>query len=517
MYNYNLGIAFERVAEQYPGNIALKFADTDSVTYEQLNQYVNRCARYLLNVGVHQRDVIAIGGDKKLATFVAILASLKIGVVYTVFDPDSPLERLRKILSRAAPELILADAGLIRGIAGVSGIPRERLIDFDVMFGDLVAEKYDSANLSETRRLSGENPAYIMFTSGSTGFPKGAVITHSNVLNLINWSRETYNTCPDDVFTNLNPLYFDNSVFDLYASLFSGAALVPFFKEVVADPKLLIDTVDKLQCTSWFSVPSLLIFLDTMRVFRKDNFNSINRFIFGGEGYPKAKLKNLYDVYADRAELHNVYGPTECTCICSSYRISSDDFSDLTGFPPLGRIADNFSYVILDANNEYVENGSTGELCLLGPNVGKGYYNDTERTAANFVKSPFITGYDEIMYRTGDMVRYQASDDKIYIVGRVDNQIKHMGYRIELEEIETALCQIPSVAQAAVVHGESRGLSQIVAILLTINEINEHIVRDELSKIIPNYMIPNQIYFDSELPKNANGKVDRQTLKARYL
>jgi D-alanine--poly(phosphoribitol) ligase subunit 1 len=254
-----------------------------------------------------------------------------------------------------------------------------------------------------------------------------------------------------------------------------------------------------------------------MKVLNERNMKKVKRYIFGGEGYPKSKLKELYDLYSSRAEFHNVYGPTECTCICSSYRITDSDFQDLQGFPPLGSMIKNFSYLILNEDNSPVKMNEYGELCLLGPNVGMGYYNDAERTRLNFVQNPMNRFYDEIMYKTGDLVKYDSSDNKIYIKGRKDNQVKHMGYRIELEEIETALCCLEDVSQAAVVHGESRGLSRIVAILSSSNDIDVSKIRKDLKSILPDYMIPASFHVVHELPKNANGKVDRLKLATDYL
>ena len=153
---------------------------------------------------------------------------------------------------------------------------------------------------------------------------------------------------------------------------------------------------------------------------------SIKRFIFGGEGYPKAKLKELFETYSDTSEFFNVSGPTECTCICSNYKLTADDFHDLQGFPPLGTIAANFSYLILNDENKLVSEGELGVLCLLGPNVGLGYYNDPGRTAASFVQNPYNPAFRQIMYKTGDLVRFDPGNGKLFIHGRKDNQIKHM-------------------------------------------------------------------------------------------
>ena len=481
MYDYNLALRFEAVVSQHGDRTAIWFSKDAHVTYAELNELSNRVARFLTASGVVKEDVVAISGNKSVVTFAAMIASLKLGCPYVMLDPDSPSERQRKIISTCRPRVVLAEADLASEI-----------------------DDLDSDNLAETRRVTGSNPAYIMFTSGSTGFPKGAVMTHVNVLNLINWSRETFSITPDDVLTNVNPLYFDNSVFDFYSALFNGATLVPLTKKETSDPKLLVEKIDAAACTLWFSVPSLLMFLQTMRATDGKHLRSIRRFIFGGEGYPKAKLKALFDTYSTTSEFFNVYGPTECTCICSSYRVTADDFNDLQGLPPLGHIAANFDYLIID-----------GELCLLGPNVGRGYYNDPERTAQSFVQNPAHDKFIDIMYRTGDLVRLDPADGKLYIEGRRDNQIKHMGYRIELEEIEAALHCLDYVSEAAVLHTSVEGLSRIVAVVA--GDFDNEQIRRDLKQIVPNYMVPSVFHREKMLPKNANGKVDRRQLAEKYV
>lgn len=158
-----------------------------------------------------------------------------------------------------------------------------------------------------------------------------------------------------------------------------------------------------------------------------------------------------------------------------------------------------------------------GELCLIGPNVGKGYYNDPDRTRQNFIQNPCNNQYHEIIYKTGDLVRYNTDDGKLYISGRADNQIKHMGYRIELEEIENALCRLDGINRAAAIHGTVRGLSRIAAVVTKSGNLAENQVINQLKEIIPDYMVPSDVFFVDELPKNANGKLDRRVLKATYL
>jgi D-alanine--poly(phosphoribitol) ligase subunit 1 len=514
MYKYNLGLAFEKVVEEHHGNTALKFSTACRISYIELNERANQIGHYLLDMGTHQMDVVGISGDKRLDTYACMLACLKIGAVYTMLDPDSPLERLNRIFSTCRPKALFVGSQLAENLADQN---EATIIRNDTPeFAAKIAE-FRPSSLDPVVDVVGTNPAYIMYTSGSTGIPKGAVMTHANLLNLIAWSIAAFDITSMDVFTNANPLYFDNSVFDFYSSLFSGACLVPLSKEVVSDAQSLVTAVDELECTSWFSVPSLLIFLQTMKAMNRDNMKGIKRIIFGGEGYPKSKLKKLYDTYSDRVQLFNVYGPTECTCICSSYRITEDDFEDMQGFSPLGKMIPNFSYLILDENCQKVPDNEVGELCLLGPNVGRGYYNDPDRTQLSFVQNPYNTDYTEFMYKTGDLVRYDPGDGKVYILGRKDNQIKHMGYRIELEEIETAISRLDYIAEAAVLHGNNRGFSQIIAVFSAENGKATTDTRMDLKRILPDYMIPTIFHQVEELPKNANGKTDRVSLAETYL
>lgn len=516
MYEYNLGIRFQAVARRRAGETAVWFGAGEVVGYGELNAAANRVARLLLARGVVRGDVVCLTGEKSLDTFAAMIACLKLGAAYCVLDPAMPAERLRKILATCAPRLLLAEREFLDAAAEVARALGLAVFEKGADEFRKAAARFDDSDLPETREVTGETPAYVMFTSGSTGFPKGAVMTHANVLNLVGWAAETYAITDDDRLTNVNPLYFDNSVFDFYSALFNGARLVPFSKAEVGDPKALVGKVAAGGCTLWFSVPSLLIFLQTMRATDGRNLGSISRFVFGGEGYPKAKLKQLFDAYRGGAEFFNVYGPTECTCICSSYRVTEEDFRDLQGLPPLGRIADNFAYLIVGEDGRPVAAGETGELCLLGPNVGKGYYNDPERTAASFVQNPANGRFREIMYRTGDMARLDPADGKLHIAGRRDNQIKHMGYRVELEEIEAALHCLDYVAEAAALHANVNGLSRIVAVVAARGETSDERLRRDLSRLIPAYMIPSAFHREGALPKNPNGKVDRRALSEKY-
>jgi len=517
-YIFNLGILFQNVVRQHGSRKALWYDTVTQVSYDELNQLANRIARYLNDsCEIARGNVVCISGNKSQISFASMLACLKLGAVYSVLDPDSPVERLHKIISTCRPKAFVAEDNLLDQLGGVMRELGIKRLSTSLETISPVLDSLSDANLQETATITSSNPAYIMYTSGSTGFPKGAVMTHANVINLIEWSHQTFGINCDDVQTNVNPQYFDNSVFDFYSTLFAGACMVPFNKEEVRDPRRLVDKVAAAGCTVWFSVPSLLIFLQTLRATDGKNLESIRSFIFGGEGYPKAKLKLLYDTYKHNSKFFNVYGPTECTCICSSCLLSDDDFIDLQGFPPLGRIAENFSTLIIDDSGREAAPGEVGELCLLGPNVGRGYYNDPDRTAAGFVQNPNNSSYPEIMYKTGDLVHHNLTDDKLYIHGRKDNQIKHMGYRIELEEIETAFHHLDYVAEAAVIHTRIGDISRLIAVLALKQDREDSRIRCDLKQIIPDYMIPTEYLRFKILPKNANGKIDRKRLQDQLL
>lgn len=507
MRAYNLGMLFEEVCMAYSDRPAVKSAG-NTWTYAEINRLANQLGVYLAKQGMGPGDVVAIVHTKEMASYALMLACLKRGIAYTNMDRDNPVQRAEAILRQCTPRILFADTRFPDDLCEAAqriGIPCCLLHRLDL-------EGCSPDNDPQTETFSGSRIAYIMFTSGSTGVPKGVAITHQNVLSFIEWTRTRYRIMPEDVFANLSPMYFDNSVFDFYTAFFTGACLAPVKKELLSNPKELVQAVETLGCTIWFSVPSMLIFLMTMRALTAGSFKTLRLITFGGEGFPKPELKKLFDLYQDRIEFINVYGPTEGTCICSSHTITPQIFENMEGLPSLGPINPNFEYVIIDENNQA---GPRGELCLLGPNIGIGYYKDPERSAQAFSLCFEHGFYGVPMYKTGDLV--YEENGLLFFIGRKDNQIKHMGYRIELEEIELALCRLESVRQAAVLYERvSQAYGKIVAFVAGDAGLSQNQVREELKKQLPDYMLPNVIMFYDVLPKNPNGKVDKKELRRRF-
>lgn len=502
----NLDIAFRAVVFQYETRVALFYPATGAkVTYGELSLLVDSIASTFWSKGLRRGQVVAIFHDKSPAAFAAMLACLRLGIIYTNLDPDSPWERLRKIITSCQPSLIVNAFHEIPFSSNLKDLGYQ-----DALHLRDVQTPAANDPLPELGPIGAGSAAYIMFTSGSTGMPKGAVMSHANLLWFIQWAQDRFSINPSDVFTNVNPIYFDNSVFDFYASIFSGATLTPIAPDQVRDTRLLVRLIEEACCTIWFSVPSLLVYLLTTRTLSGNSFPSIRKIIFGGEGFPKPKLKQLYELFSARAELENVYGPTECTCICSANTITSADFKDMQNLAPLGLLAPNFEYEILPLD---ATDPDFGVLFLSGPQVGLGYFNDLERTGAAFIQNPRHLLYSDIGYRTGDLVKKDARG-WLHFKGRADFQIKHMGYRIELEEVEAALNSLPEVKECAVIYQSlGGGLGQILAFTaMTSLETSQGLLQ-KIALILPPYMLPKRIVTLDFLPKNANGKVDRVALQ----
>lgn len=509
-YHYNLGSYFEEIASAHSRRPALRYSDR-VYTYGDLNRWVECLSALLLGRGCRRGDVIAIGHNKRPLSYALMLAALRLGVAYVNIDVGSPVARSSSILRVSGASLLFYDdpafEATMEELASLHG--REA-----VMLAEEHLPAISNSEREEQQRLrnlvDGASIAYIMFTSGSTGVPKGVAVTHQNVLHFIAWGVSCFGISDQDNFANLSPMYFDNSVFDFYIGLFSGASLSPVYREFLTSPYELVPFIGRMGCSIWFSVPSLLIYLMAMKAMTPAAMPSLRAIVFGGEGYPKVELQKLYGLFSGQASLVNVYGPTECTCICSAYPLSDRDFEDLTGLPPLGRLNPNFDYRILDDLDNDAE---IGELGLIGPNVAAGYFNDPERTAAAFHTLTDPARFMKRMYRTGDLVR--EVEGNLHFIGRKDNQIKHMGYRIELEEIEHALVKLSQVNQAAVVyHRTHTAYGKLIGFVACAETVDEKALLTSLAKLIPDYMVPSKLIVLPKLPKNPNGKVDRLQLRA---
>ncbi len=499
VYTPNLWTQFIEIAESEPESISFSFED-GKYTFFETQKRAQQLSQSLLNSGVKNGNVVGIFHDKSFDGFCLMLACLRIGSPYVNLDPNTPPKRLEKILKTCSPSIIV---NLITHLNWLTEIAQSgyKLLTID--------ELKESPKQLVIPTVTGNNPAYLMFTSGSTGMPKAAVISHSSLLNFISWAKDRFEINNQDRLTNVNPLFFDNSVFDFYASLFNGATLCPAPTNLLKNPLELVSWVNSQTCTIWFSVPSLLVYLLTMRALSQDNtMKSVRSVIFGGEGFPKSKLLKLFEIFSHQADLVNVYGPTEGTCICSAHTVTKQDFVAMNKLTTLGKLADNFDYFI-----ELMEESTNrGELILLGPQVCLGYFNSPEQTTSAFIQNPKHSNYRDIGYKTGDLVELDVNGN-FHFLGRKDFQIKHMGHRIELEEIEAAIASIENIDESAVTYEKlNDGMGRILLHFKGSPEIKDLTIINNLKSKIPSYMLPQKIIRHDQLPKNANGKIDRRAL-----
>jgi D-alanine--poly(phosphoribitol) ligase subunit 1 len=503
---HNLALKFQQVAASSPMAAAL-LCEGQRYDFQTLNGLANRFARWLAARGVSQGQVVCLELPKIIEAYALAMACIKIGAPYAFLDSAAPVERARLMIDRCQPALIVS----IR-----DGMGSRVVISDQDQRGNLRKEisAFGDSDLPETGQITGADPAYVMFTSGSTGEPKGVVIPHQGVLHLVDWAANDLGIGPEDRLTNVNPIYFDNSVFDIYAGLLNGAAIVALDALKGRPPAELIAEITRNRCTFFFAVPTLFMYLDSMRLLMPEKLPSVSRFMFGGEGFPIPRLRRFYEAFAGKARLINCYGPTETSCICSGLEITHSALETGEGLAPLGRLNPSFSYRILDEELKPVAAGGIGELWLGGPCVGLGYLNNPEETAKRFRQDPLIDGYRAILYRTGDLVALDQQTGLLRFRGRADNQVKLRGYRVELEEIDHALASIPGVKQAlAVVLHDVGGSSRLVA-GYSGSKLDDADLLARCNERLPAYMVPSRFIWLEDLPTNANGKADRRAVVA---
>ena len=348
---------------------------------------------------------------------------------------------------------------------------------------------------------------YVLFTSGSTGIPKGVSITHRGVIDCMDWFVETFGICHFDSLGSQAPFYFDASVPDIFLNLKAGSTLYLIPKELFAQPVRLLDFLRRKQINTIIWVPSALIAISKLKAFRSVDLTGIlKRVIFCGEVMPCKQL-NAWRQYLPDVIYANLYGPTEAIYACTYYIINRN-FEDSENLP-IGFPMKNTQILVLDDMDNLVnEPGTIGELCVRGTGISTGYYNNLEKTREMFVQNPLNQAYEEKIYRTGDLVEYNKYGELIYL-SRKDFQVKHLGHRIELGEIETAVSSLSDITRCCCLYDEKHGRITLF--------LDKDIVKEELylqlKNLIPDYMVPGKVVYLENLPLNANGKIDRLKLK----
>lgn len=512
-----------RAADRFPDQVAVR--DTrDTLSYAQLDAQSNRLAHLLRDAGVRQGDRVGLFLSKSAAAIVGIYGVLKAGAAYVPLDPFAPETRLGYIARDCGIRHLLTQREKAASCKAMidAGAPLHTLIFMDdrprAMPEPLTGVRYVgwealSAARESPPGLAGidQDLAYILYTSGSTGQPKGVMISHLNALTFTEWCHDYFEGTPQDVFSNHAPLHFDLTILDIFATAAAGAALAIVPPEISVFPVQLVEFIEKRGITVWYSVPSILTMLVVRGNLTLGRLPTLRHVIFAGEVFPTKHLRALMHL-VPHAQFTNLYGPTE-TNVCTYYRVPLLD-PEQTEPIPIGRAIDNIDVFVVGESGGRAADGEVGELYVRGNTVAHGYWGDTERTTRSFIVNP-LTQMKDRVYRTGDLVR-RLPDGNLAFLGRKDHQIKSRGYRIELGDIETALAAHPAVAECAVVAIPDDMVGNRLKAFVVVNDpaLKEGDLAKFCSGLLPKYMIPEFFEFIAVLPKTSTGKTDRKALAA---
>jgi D-alanine--poly(phosphoribitol) ligase subunit 1 len=487
----------------FPEKIAVVDRDT-SYTFKQLT---NRAKMLALSIPSELKNQpIAVYLDKSVDCIVAFAAVLYSGNFYVPLDSASPGERLKKVLTNLAPPLtITADKHVDFLTACYGEMPTLLIEDLsDIQVPDILQEKH---LMYRTESVIDTDPIYCLFTSGSTGDPKGVLIPHRAVRDCSDWLAQCFEISGKEVIGNQAPLHFDASVPDIYLMMKTGATLHIVPEEHYSFAPLLIDYLEKNNVTIIFWVPSILVRVANLGLLEGRSLPDLKKVLFCGEVMP-CKFLNYWITHLPHTQFSNLYGPTETTYACT-YFIVDRPFKDNDTLP-LGRACANTEVFLLDDQDELVKGNEIGELCVRGSSLALGYWNDTKKTQLAFPQNPLNRKFGDRIYRTGDLARYNHKGD-LEFCGRQDSQIKMSGFRIELGEIQTAVTSLPEISDSLVLYNEHEGEITLFYVSKNIDTGPEGI-RKKLITVLPKYMVPVKYYELSELPHTSSGKVDRISL-----
>ncbi len=513
-------------AAKYPEKEALAFKDK-SITYAELEKETDKLAHCLSEIGIERGARVGIHMNRSINSIAGALGILKAGATYVPIDPMCPLSRLSYIVNRCGIKLLLTSqeklTNVERAFPGSSPLESVLVMNgLDSDSGSLGSVKLiDWHQMREAARS--ETPcmntidsdlAYILFTSGSTGNPKGVMISHRNSLTFVNSVHDFFGIETNDRVSNICPLHFDMSVFDIFVAFKAGASVVIIPESTSIFPSQLAEYIEKKKISVWNSVPSALTLLANFTNLDKYDFSSLRLILFAGEVFPIKYLRRVQKAVPG-GKFYNIYGQTEANS--SMYyrveQIPSDDAAVL----PIGRSFPNFEIFALDEEGKKVKKpGEKGELYVRAASVAAGYWDDIEKSQECFVKNPLRPDLNEIVYRTGDLVRLDTDGNYVFL-GRKDHMIKSRGYRIEIGEIETVLCNHPDIKNAVIIPIPDELIgNRISAVIvpLTPGKIEKEDILKYCSRQLPKYMIPEIIEFRDSLPTTSSGKIDRKKLSA---
>jgi amino acid adenylation domain-containing protein len=489
-----------------------------TLTYRDLEEQSNRLAHLLRERGLKSGDRVGLYLPKCVESVVSMFGVMKAGGVYVPLDPQQPAQRIAYIVANCSMTALVCTPEQLKNLPSdqvqclqFAVAPNESPLASDtscIPWNEL--SKYPAAHAPDCPRVT-TDLAYILYTSGSTGAPKGVMISHQNALTFVYWCAETLQVRSDDRLSNHAPLHFDLSVFDIYNAIEAGATVYMVTNEIATFPKSIAKFIETNGITVWYSVPSALILLMLHVDLKAHDLSKLRTVLFAGEVFPIKYVRQLADLLP-KAGLWNLYGPTE-TNVCTYYLVDREKLPTMDRLP-IGRACTNTEVFAVDEQDQLAVEGQPGELFVRGPGVTPGYWGDPEKTKRSCVVNRFQPYFEEKAYRTGDIVSLMA-DGNYDFMGRRDSMVKSRGYRIELGEIEAAMLSHTAVREAAAIAIPDDEVGARIKAFFSMHEGNS-LSAEELQQYcatrIPKYMIPEQIELRENLPKTSTGKVDRVSL-----
>jgi amino acid adenylation domain-containing protein len=514
-----------RLQAQRRPEAAAVVTDARSLSYGELDTLSTQLARSLRLAGCQPGDRVCLLMPKSPLAIVAVVGIYKAGGVYVPLDPASPVGRLSKIINSCDSRCILVGGS---GTLVLQELLRQEWFPSGLAIGWLDATLPDwgrqvaAFSVDEMCNQSaaalpdhGVELAHILFTSGSTGAPRGVMITHRNVIGFVEWANGYFGIDSSDRLSAHPPLHFDLSVFDIFGAFAAGAELHLVPAEANLLPNRLAGWIRNSRVTQWFSVPSALHYMARFDVVGQNDFPELRRLLWCGEALPTGSLM-YWMKRLPHVRCTSLYGPTEATIASGHYTVPACPRHERMPIP-VGAACGGEELLVLDENFRPAGCGETGELYVGGAGLSPGYWKDPERTRQAFLPDPRDPSCR--LYRTGDLARV-GEDGLLYLLGRADSQIKSRGYRIELGEVEAAFHALNCLADCAIVGVPTGGFEGTAICCAFVPQPNENVtparLRGEVAKLLPAYMLPLRYQAFERLPKNGNGKVDRPRLRAEF-
>ena len=488
----------EKTAERFPDKTA--YSDTDeSLTFAQVTEKAKRLGSALTKK-VSPRSPVAVMTGRNVYTPVVFLGIVYAGCFYAPMDSTQPKARLKDILSVLQPELLIADE---------EGMKTARELGFEgeiLSSEELFAAETDQSALDERARYAcADDPLYVIFTSGSTGKPKGVITSMMSLMCYISAYIKVMGIDDSDMLGNQSPLDYIAAVRDIYIPIFTGASMFIIPKQCFMMPAELFRVMNEHKVTSVGWSVSVFTIVVKLKAFEEARPEYLRKVCFSGSVMPCSALK-IWQTNLPGCKFVNQYGPTECTASCTYYEVKDtvDDGDTL----PIGRPYRNYRVFLLDDDNKPVKTGEQGEICVSGPILALGYYNNKELTDKSFIQNPLNGAFNELIYKTGDYGVFRE-DGILEFKGRKDRQIKHLGHRVELSEIENAALRLDNIKDCCAMYLKEK---ELIYLFYT-GEATAKEAAVHFRGILPGFMVPRKLVQLEELPHLANGKVNMQALK----